>query len=56
MFGVGLQFHVKALLAVRRVAVPGAQVDPLVEGQHRAISDSLLRVDAGQPGDHPARA
>ena len=24
MFGVGLQFHVEELLAVRRVAVPGA--------------------------------
>ena len=24
MFGVGLQFHVEDLLAVRRVAVPGA--------------------------------
>src|SRR5919205_2853079 len=26
MFGVGLQFHFKELLAVRRVAVPGAVV------------------------------
>src|SRR6187200_1132661 len=26
MFGVGLQFHVEELLAVRRVAVPGAIV------------------------------
>ncbi len=24
MFGVGLQFHVEELLAVRRVAIPGA--------------------------------
>src|SRR5687768_5489663 len=24
MFGVGLQFHVKELLAVRRIAIPGA--------------------------------
>jgi predicted Kef-type K+ transport protein len=24
MFGVGLQFHIEELLAVRRVAVPGA--------------------------------
>ena len=24
MFGVGLQFHLKELLAVRRIAVPGA--------------------------------
>jgi CPA2 family monovalent cation:H+ antiporter-2 len=26
MFGVGLQFHLEELLAVRRVAVPGAVV------------------------------
>ncbi len=30
MFGVGLQFHFKELLAVRRVAVPGALVQSLV--------------------------
>jgi CPA2 family monovalent cation:H+ antiporter-2 len=30
MFGVGLQFHVEDLLAVRRVAVPGAIVQSLV--------------------------
>jgi CPA2 family monovalent cation:H+ antiporter-2 len=30
MFGVGLQFHLKELLAVRRVAVPGATVQSLV--------------------------
>ena len=30
MFGVGLQFHVEDLLAVRRVAVPGAVVQSLV--------------------------
>ncbi len=30
MFGVGLQFHFKELLAVRRVAVPGAIVQSLV--------------------------
>ena len=29
MFGVGLQFHFKELLAVRRVAVPGAVVQSL---------------------------
>src|SRR3954471_9635133 len=29
MFGVGLQFHFKELLAVRRVAVPGAVVQTL---------------------------
>src|SRR5688572_32961319 len=30
MFGVGLQFHVEELLAVRRVAVPGAVVQSAV--------------------------
>jgi CPA2 family monovalent cation:H+ antiporter-2 len=30
MFGVGLQFHFKELLAVRRIAVPGAIVQSLV--------------------------
>jgi CPA2 family monovalent cation:H+ antiporter-2 len=30
MFGVGLQFHLKELLAVRRVALPGALVQSLV--------------------------
>ncbi len=30
MFGVGLQFHVEELLAVRRVAIPGAVVQSLV--------------------------
>ena len=29
MFGVGLQFHVEELLAVRRVAVPGAAARPI---------------------------
>ena len=29
MFGVGLQFHIKELLAVRRVAIPGAIVQSL---------------------------
>ena len=30
MFGVGLQFHIRELLAVRRVAIPGAIVQSLV--------------------------
>src|SRR5687767_17283 len=30
MFGVGLQFHVEELLAVRRVAIPGAVAQSLV--------------------------
>src|SRR5262245_58121004 len=30
MFGVGLHFHIKELLAVRRIALPGAIVQSLV--------------------------
>src|SRR5689334_4435278 len=30
MFGVGLNFHVKELLAVRRVAIPGAMLGVIV--------------------------
>ena len=30
MFGVGLQFHFKELLAVRRIAIPGAAVQSLI--------------------------
>src|SRR5215813_4325016 len=30
MFGVGLQFHIKELLAVRRIAIPGAIGQSLV--------------------------
>ena len=30
MFGVGLQFHLEELLAVRRVAVPGAVIQSVV--------------------------
>src|SRR5215210_2273640 len=30
MFGVGLQFHIEELLAVRRVAIPGAVAQSLV--------------------------
>ncbi len=30
MFGVGLQFHIEELLAVRRVAIPGALTQSLV--------------------------
>ena len=30
MFGVGLQFHFEELLAVRRIAIPGAVVQSLV--------------------------
>src|SRR5689334_25434016 len=30
MFGVGLHFHIKELLAVRRIAVPGAVVQSLL--------------------------
>ncbi len=41
MFGVGLQFHVEDLLAVRRVAVPGAIVQSLVATALGAFLASL---------------
>src|SRR4051794_27065538 len=43
MFGVGLQFHLKELLAVRRVALPGASVQSLVA----TILGTLLGVSLG---------
>ncbi len=33
MFGVGLQFHVEELLAVKRVAIPGAIVQSVTADQ-----------------------
>src|SRR6187401_3226111 len=42
MFGVGLQFHLEELLAVRRVAIPGAVLQSLVAtGLGAAIVHSL---------------
>ena len=38
MFGVGLHFHLKDLLAVRRIAIPGALVQSLVATALGAIS------------------
>ena len=45
MFGVGLQFHVEDLLAVRRVAVPGAVVQSLVATALGALVASLAGWD-----------
>ena len=50
MFGVGLHFHLEELLAVRRVAVPGAVVQSLVA---TALGDGGRRWrsgGAGRPG------
>ena len=56
MFGVGLHFHVKDLLAVRRVAVPGALgqilVTTLVAGSRRnGVRRKSLRGTRVRPGD-----
>src|SRR5579885_2264765 len=37
MFGVGLQFHLEALLAVRRIAVPGALAQSLAATLLRTV-------------------
>jgi CPA2 family monovalent cation:H+ antiporter-2 len=42
MFGVGLQFHIEELLAVRRVAVPGAIVQSLTATILAAAATHLL--------------
>jgi CPA2 family monovalent cation:H+ antiporter-2 len=43
MFGVGLQFHIEELLAVRRIAIPGAVFQSLVA----TALGALLAVSAG---------
>ena len=45
MFGVGLQFHVEELLAVRRVAIPGALVQSGVTTALGALLAHWLRVE-----------
>jgi monovalent cation:H+ antiporter-2, CPA2 family len=45
MFGVGLQFHFKELLAVRRVAVPGAIVQSLVATGLGALAARAVGLD-----------
>jgi CPA2 family monovalent cation:H+ antiporter-2 len=42
MFGVGLQFHVEDLLAVRRVAIPGAIVQSLMATALGALAASAV--------------
>ena len=61
MFGVGLQFHLKELLAVRRVAVPGALIQSLVATLLGGIDRPRFRIGlAGRnrlrPGGLPSRA
>ena len=41
MFGVGLQFHIEELLAVRRIAIPGAVVQSVVATLLGAFAASL---------------
>ena len=50
MFGVGLHFHFKELLAVRRVAVPGAVVQSLVATVLGAVAGAAPSAGAGRPG------
>jgi CPA2 family monovalent cation:H+ antiporter-2 len=47
MFGVGLQFHIQDLLAVWRVAVPGAIVQSLVATALGAMVAHLVGWDVG---------
>ena len=47
MFGVGLQFHVEDLLAVRKVAVPGAIVQSLVATALGVVVAQLAGWDLG---------
>src|SRR4030095_1019758 len=42
MFGVGLQFHLDELLAVRRVAIPGAVLQSLVATALRALHPHVV--------------
>ena len=48
MFGVGLQFHLEELLAVRRVAVPGAVAGIAAATLLGAACGAALRLDAGR--------
>ena len=54
MFGVGLQFHLEELLAVRRVAVPGALVQSLVATAARGRWSASPSGGAGRPGSSSA--
>ena len=50
MFGVGLHFHLKELLAVRRVAVPGAVVPEPGRDRRSARWSAAPSAGAGRPG------
>jgi predicted Kef-type K+ transport protein len=60
MFGVGLQFHIEELLAVRKVAIPGAVVQSVVAtglGVLVASSpDGVFRLDWSLASRSPWRA
>ena len=45
MFGVGLQFHIEELLAVRRVAVPGAIVQSAIATVLGALDRARVRLE-----------
>ena len=49
MFGVGLQFHIEELLAVRAVAVPGAIGQSVDRDAARRAGWRLARLDDGRP-------
>lgn len=50
LFGVGLQFHIKDLLAVQKVAVPGALVCMAVSTGMGALVFHFLGSDSGEQG------
>ena len=55
MFGVGLHFSVKDLMAVRNIAVPGA-VAQIVRGSSHATSTLSCAWSTGRPPISPANA
>ena len=56
MFGVGLQFHIEELVAVWRVAVPGARGAEHRRDAARDGGRALFRLDAGRPASSLASA
>ena len=50
MFGVGLQFHLEELLAVRRVAIPGAVAQSAGRDRARRAARARRSAGAGRPG------
>ena len=54
MFGVGLQFHVEELLAVRRVAIPGAVAQSARRDRARRRARAGVRLGRGRPASSSA--